>query len=1012
MTYFMDNLENISLKPKKQMLWQHESHIWRLKNDINNDTFKTFTLNDLFSDLFCKTTESDPLIVLNEVPKKNKDKLKLLLPKNILNQIIEYEPKYYLSDKDNNSDYNWPFRNTGDNSKFFKVIHFVFSNNDELAFISDIQNHLITILTKAQFTNLSKIKKYLESIGKDTIVPEKESSAAHTAFKLLVESNSKESFSLIIANFFISALIGLIPLNYYGKIFNKAYVLNGLGMEYIWTPELITERHEKMHDLQQLYRNGHLSLCYKQGKDWLEEYINEATGNELSTVYQLLGLSLCKQSIEKGNEEFEGRQSEGIEYFRKCIGTGKADVSVFYYLYVYLKEDDKDKSTEYLKTAFAQNYAKAVIEVAYRFLNKEYIYDDVTEEVVIKKINLIIEEEQRNTVIDVSECLYLRGRFAIIRGNISKANADFEAASRKGNEKARLEISRKKRMERYLFPRFINAPDAPCCLTNTISGNNHAALSTFPSKEWVIYALCETDIKDIKKVSSVEEFVDIQEKSGFSHSRLVFLFLSEDEEKNLNDCLILLDKLFNAVLDKPDNQKWRIIDAVDIYIRAKYETASMLIDANINDMGRDIYFKVHITDENRDTAHKLLCDAPLFIPALCGITKEKFSKVVLFGDSEMNYVLIKECIACAYLGKKHPIGITLLSQNADFLEKRFHQECPGFFCNDTKISCIRPQFIKCNIKSADFPAYIYGDTHDQVLESNHKYEGTNDADIVKTLLEGNYFVVDYADDLENIRFSAELRTWLLRSRGTFDRAPFIAVKCSSEQNSYLASRLTLSGQSSGNSYFNKYDLFPIGIPAQTYSFSNIIENPVLNNFALRIHKSYYGDDDRAAENDFYSFSYNADSSLSTAIGLCYRFFAAGVIFRNKDNYLNFGFYNTPNIESKFEEMFKDKLEYLSSLEQSRWNGFMLSRGWEPANSSQVQAYKEQSTGFAHKHILAKMHPFIREWGELNDPDLERVLGILKTKFNYDRKPQITTRKSIEDTSLFFKTESKEDEKTH
>lgn len=164
-----------------------------------------------------------------------------------------------------------------------------------------------------------------------------------------------------------------------------------------------------------------------------------------------------------------------------------------------------------------------------------------------------------------------------------------------------------------------------------------------------------------------------------------------------------------------------------------------------------------------------------------------------------------------------------------------------------------------------------------------------DTEIVNSLLEANYFVVDYADDLENIKFSADLRTWLLRSKGTFKRAPFIGVKCSDEQNAYLASHLTLSGQASGNSYFNKYDLFPIGISAQTYSYENLINHPILNDFALRIHKSYYGDKERAAENDFYSYSYNSDSSISTAIGLCYRFFAAGVIFNDKDKYLNFGF---------------------------------------------------------------------------------------------------------------------------
>ena len=377
----------------------------------------------------------------------------------------------------------------------------------------------------------------------------------------------------------------------------------------------------------------------------------------------------------------------------------------------------------------------------------------------------------------------------------------------------------------------------------------------------------------------------------------------------------------------------------------------------------------------------------------------------------MNYSFIKESIACAHLGKKHPIDITLLGKNAEILENRFRQECPGVYCNNPKISCIRPQFINSNITDTDFPSCIYGSKHDCVLENEKQSEDSSEVALVNALLKANYFIVDFADDLENIRFAAELRTWLLRSRGTFDRVPFIAVKCSDEQNSYLASHLTLSGQASGKSYFNKYDLFPIGISAHTYSYRNMVDNPVLIDFALRIHKSYYGDDDRAAENDFYSYSYNADSSLSTTIGLCYRFFAAGVAFRDKENYQNLGFFNTPNIESKFEEMYKGKLEDLSSLEQSRWNGFMLSRGWESANSSQVQAYKEQSTGFAHKHTLAKKHPFIREWEDLNDPDLERVLGILKSKFNYDRKPQVITRKSIEDTAKFFKVAEK-DEQTH
>ena len=479
----------------------------------------------------------------------------------------------------------------------------------------------------------------------------------------------------------------------------------------------------------------------------------------------------------------------------------------------------------------------------------------------------------------------------------------------------------------------------------------------------------------------------------------------------------------------PDKQKWELIDNTYIYVSANYETASMLIDANMSQMGNDIYFKVHIADENRDTVHKLLCDAPLFLPALNGAKSESTTKVVLFGSSEMNYCFTKESIASTYLGAIHPIEITLLGENADVLKNRFNQECPGVF-GCPNITCIRPKFIKCSIKGTDFPKLIFDQSKINPSADETTYEKEPDDDIAKTLKDGNYFIVDYADDLENIRFAMELRTWLLRSRNTFDRTPIICVKVSNKQNSYLTSHLTLAGQAAGNSYYNKYDLFPFGISVQTYNYKNIIEDPVLNRIALQIHKFYYLDNDldksdenklkealeeckRPAENDFFSYSYNADSSTSTAIGLCYRLFAAKCILASKEDYLNFGALKDQDLISRFsDQLNRDSIERLAKIEQSRWNSFLLTRAWLPADINQVKAYEEQSSGSAHKHVLAKLHPFIREWDDLDDPDLENVLGILKLKANYSKKPQVTTRRSIEDTARFFITEFMENEQTH
>lgn len=982
---------------------------------IDKGKYKSFGIQSLYLDLFVKVPAyADTTFIIfpnGHKKRKGKDLVSFLLPK----EMFEYIEKRTAS-----NDYKEFIVDIHKNNKIAKLMQEMFFSESEKysgkMFAESFRQHFLIILKDAVFSPY--LEAELDSIAK-VIIPSGISEVSHNVYNDLKKGGNR-SLSIAIANIFASAMLGLFSMKYIvtrtasnksGIQNAKTYLLNDLGMRYIWSPESVTTSFEELFNIQSSFDHGDLATTCKSVENWLKKHEHNAPSKELAKAYQLNGLALCRLAKSKG-EGFNGQLENGIKLLKKSISTGAADPYIYWVLYKHYENKEAETAVEYLKTAFAQNYAKAVIEVAFSHLNNECIFDDITEDLLLQKINFIIENEQGIDAVDIGICLYLRGRFARIQGNNSKANEDFEAASKRGNERARQEISRKKRIERHSIPTFINDSNAPCCYTNTLDGNNSTVISTFPCGTWMMYTSGNTRRNDINTISDIEEFVELQCKFGFSHSKLVFLLMSGNEEKNLNECLILLDKLFNIVLDKPTEIKWQIIDSIDIFVGAKYETSSMLIDANISDMGKDIYFKVHITDENRDTIHKLLCEAPLFLPMLKGDTS---TKVVLFGGSEMNYSFIKESIACAYLGSKKRVNaplieITLIGENADILEKRFRQECPGIYSNSPRISCIKPQFIKCSVKDADFPGYIYGRTHQQVLDDEGKAADPFTAKMVNVLLDANYFVVDHANDLENIRFAAELRTWLLRSRGTFDRAPFIGVRCSNEQNSYLANHLTLAGQASGNSYFNKYDLFPIGISAQTYSYRNIIDNPVLNNFSLRIHRSYYGDNDRMADNDFYSYSYNADSSLSTAIGLCYRFFAAGIVFNDKDNYLNYGFFNTPNIESKFEEIYKEKLEYLASLEQSRWNGFMLSRGWESANVSQVEAYKEQSTGSSHKHTLAKLHPFIKEWDDLDDPQLERVLGILKSRFNYDRRPQVTTITSIESTAKFFKAIEKKNEK--
>ena len=1004
-----------------------------------------FCIKDIYSALFAGTkkrvgdkADDSALIYFPKSPhttKQNKELLRFLLPQNLFEQIEKYtqDGKQYVKDYD----YKEFFLVSTNNNKITKLLFSLFSTEiigSEKHFIESIQTHFVQILKNAEYDRV-QLNKYLCNIGDRYLVPFATSKTANRAFHSLIDSDEHESLSKVVANVFISAMLGLYSIKYpYG--YKRTYLLNNIGMEFIWTPESISSSYVKLQDALYSYKYGLYEEAFTRGLTWLAECGNTARKSELATANFILGACLCQypdycnlsnltnetkkklrdylptnllvedNSIARSDTKKEYMQSVGSAFLEKSVSLDNSLSEAFFILYSYYNEKNKQRAFDCLSAAYAQTYIKAVIEVVNRSVKGQKQFLEVTDDDIIEKLTTIISDELYYSEIEVSECLYLRGQLRLkLDVNKSEAISDFETAAQKGHEKARQELSRKERMERQLFPSFLDDPDTPCCFANSLDGNNLVFISTLPDGEWRLFTTEQKNpaIDKAVTVKNFDEFVIMQHLTEFDSyiHKVILLFSSEDEDRNLNECLIVLDKLFNITLGISEKRRKVLMDNIDIFVGAKYEIASALIDANINDMGNDIFFRVHVVDEARDSAHQLLCDAPLFLPLLARPKHENSISVVLFGCSETNYGIIKESIACAYLGKEYPVSITMLGKDADRMSRRLRQECPGIF-REPRIECIRPKFISCCIEEEDFPSVIYGRTYDE----------SPDNELVQALSAGNYFVVDLSSDRDSIRFAMELRTWLLRSRGTFDRTPFISVKCRNSQNSYLASHLTLSGQAAGDTYYSRYDLFPFGITRVLYSFNRLVENPRLEEVALQIHKSYYGGDDRRAENDYYSFSYNADSSLLTAIGLSYRLFAGGSYFFKKEQYLNYGAFDSIALLSDYAEAIKPKGDYAASLEQSRWNGFMLSRGWESADLNQVRAYKDQSTGISHKHTLAKLHPFIREWGELDSDDLIQILGMLQSKFDYNKHPKTTTRKSIKDTPKFLCKPVRDDGKTH
>lgn len=1009
MSYMMRNIEAKEGKSDicsrlTGILEQGEPHILF---DSNRTEYKCFCVQDLFKDLFFGDRNAKPMLEKVEISKDKKEMLSFILPDEILKRIQTWKRKEgesYIVEAGDNNDYKGFFLSSVNNNKIVSLLHKIFSDMGGKVFIERVRGHIINNLSSVDLSNNIELMDYLKDVGEDTIVPCTVSLYANEAFRKLLRTGDHDSASKIIANFFVSSLLGLRSMKFSGgeKDFRKTYLLNGLGMEYIWRPDLITTSYEKLQNIQQLYDHGEYKAVYGNMSKWIEDYASFAEIEELAKAYQLIGSCMycypdkCFGGIGVKTSEIK---SKGVSYLKKCIETGKASSDIFYLLYSYYSDPDHDETDcgnalENLKAAFTLNNANAVFEVAQLILNRSAPVNlGITPSETLRRLKNIADNAQQYTDVEVGKCLYLRGLIRKALGDNQGVEDDFIAAAQKGHEKARQEISRKARVRRLSTPVFLQEKTKRVCFVNSLSGNNLLVLNTFPSSQWSVFSTSkEIQTKmGVITVNSIDDFIPnlAYDSFGISVQQAVILFMSEDENKNLNECLMFLDQLFNIALNTSESQKWNLIDCLNIYVGANYETASMLIDASIDDMGNDIYFKVHIADAARETARQLLCDAPLFIPFLDRSKREEAANIILFGSTETNYQIIKESIACAWMGEKHPITITMLGENARHYEQRLRQECPGMFQKE-HVVCIIPAFISCDLSEADFPSYIYG----------YDFEDSSDEPIVKALKYGNYFVVDRDNDFCSIRFAMNLRTWLLRSRGTFDRVPFIAVRCFDERNSYLAGRLTVSGRAPGNSYYSKYDLFTFGIPEQIFSYQRMIKDPRLEEVALRIHKSYSNDDERKAENDYYSYSYNADSSSCTAIGLSYRLFAGDVYFKDVHEYLDYG----ALYSSKLYADYLDKLEQIhddsAELEQSRWNGYVLSRGWESASISQIQAYKDQATGFSHTHQLAKLHPFIREWDELKAENIRKILGILKSKFNYEKSPQKITLQSIKDTEKF------------
>lgn len=505
-----------------------------------------------------------------------------------------------------------------------------------------------------------------------------------------------------------------------------------------------------------------------------------------------------------------------------------------------------------------------------------------------------------------------------------------------------------------------SACDVRCCVTN----NKNA-------EEVYSFAMSLDEYKMLDFYN--DEHLGLAIKTAMDNIKVDILLFSEDESKNIDDCLNLVERL--CLIDDNSN----LYRQINIYIKADFDYASLLIDSSLN--VNDCFFRIHICDPKKMTAQKLLIDAPLYIP--CLINNSDIDVVVL-GANQCTLELAKEIVATTYT--RDVPKLTVLGNNADYYRKKLIQSSPGIYKEPSRLDRIIPKFYECNIENIDFIDLLTNAQVDQNLNN-----------IRKILQKGTYFVVDLGNDKDNILFATKLRGWLLSCDKSFSRAPFIAVKCESGQNAKIAKNLVVNNKTAGNNFYNNYNLYFYGMKEDVFSgeYLDMEKNPK-KQMALNIHLAYLEENSTVAEiesaiKNYFKFSYNRDSSECAAISLTYMFYYLGMIKKIEDLKLN-----NKALSEKYEEWIKDEphLKSAERYEHSRWVGYMLSRGWQSATLEQVEAYAGQESG-AHKHLLCRLHPFICNWDDFSDDTEESVkINALKNAINGLNSPTKSTNKIV------------------
>ncbi len=360
----------------------------------------------------------------------------------------------------------------------------------------------------------------------------------------------------------------------------------------------------------------------------------------------------------------------------------------------------------------------------------------------------------------------------------------------------------------------------------------------------------------------------------------------------------------------------------------------------------DDSLRIRFVDEIALFCNNLIFEHPLYnLP-----DGRKDISVMIVGCGRLGMRMLKTVAWCGQIDG-YSLKICVYDKDAKKAEQQFLQQCPA-------LSQYGIKFIEADIETADF---------------ENKIKDSLDATFV--------CVATGSDDL-NLSVSEDL--FRIFRRNNFKYTPPIFTRV---RKSVKSVNLDKKG-----SYLSDRNIHLFGTAESMFS-DNTLFNTKLDNLALAVHLCYCWALDkpndsfeyRSALEAFYSSEYNRRSSMAVALHIASKLRSCGIINKNQTE---------PDLTdiAKFEKLIEEQEDVFESLaknEHERWNAFVGSEGYRPADFETVIKYAKENR--SHKDDASKLHPCILSWEELDDfqekyDKLANELGLKKSDFKeYDKK---------------------------